>query len=76
MFHVSYCHEEDSKIDPEKLLFDYTPHLLYILGELINRITYSYQIPQTLHVTGNFGAAIKGSAYYHVTISRYSAAYW
>lgn len=51
--------EEDSKIDPEKLMFGYTPHLLYILGELINRITYSYQNPQTLHVTGNFGAAIR-----------------
>lgn len=48
--------EEDSKIDPEKLMFGYTPHLLYFLGELINRITYSYQNPQTLHVT--FGAAI------------------
>lgn len=67
--------EEDSMIDPEKLMFGYTLHLLYILGELINRITYSYQNPQTLHVTGNFGAAIKGSAYYRVTISRYSAAY-
>lgn len=67
--------EEDSMIDPERLMFGYTLHLLYILGELINRITYSYQNPQTLHVTGNFGPAIKGSAYYHVTISRYSAAY-